>query len=290
MSSRASAVSSAYCDRECTATGWRKPFPQAGDSTEIGRPPIVALGKFDALHLGHRSLAIAAAELGGSPWLVSFSGMAEVLGWHPRLPLVAAEDRKRVLNSWSAVCGGVTPRECYIPFKDIRTMSPESFINLLANELKVKGIVVGRNYRFGYKAAGTADLLEELGPTYGLKIGVVDLVSYGSPTHSVPTLVSSSEVRKYLAKGSTERIHEILGRPYRIVYKCCEILNEQEIKLLEPQNEPLEHAKQYQVEVSQGITPLGTAELCIKHSGESTLSEIHSSNFDVLHPCNIDFM
>eukprot|EP00951_Prasinocladus_malaysianus_P007060 scaffold50614_cov46-Prasinocladus_malaysianus.AAC.1 len=38
---------------------------------------IVALGKFDAMHKGHRSLALAAAEMGGQPWLLSFSGMAE---------------------------------------------------------------------------------------------------------------------------------------------------------------------------------------------------------------------
>jgi hypothetical protein len=57
----------------------------------------VALGKFDALHVGHRALAEHAAEL-GPPFLVSFAGMAEVLGWevrygvsrHPILPSLSA--------------------------------------------------------------------------------------------------------------------------------------------------------------------------------------------------------
>lgn len=44
---------------------------------------IVALGKFDALHIGHRELAIQAAKR-GIPFLLSFVGMAEVLGWEPR--------------------------------------------------------------------------------------------------------------------------------------------------------------------------------------------------------------
>lgn len=44
---------------------------------------IVALGKFDALHIGHRELAIQAAKV-GRPFLLSFVGMAEVLGWEPR--------------------------------------------------------------------------------------------------------------------------------------------------------------------------------------------------------------
>ena len=79
------------------------------------------------MHRGHRSLAAAAAQMKppgetkgeseGSaaapqprpllpqPWLLSFSGMAEVLGWEPRRPLVAPCDRARVLATlgWSMV-------------------------------------------------------------------------------------------------------------------------------------------------------------------------------------------
>lgn len=63
--------------------------------------PVLALGKFDALHKGHQALAAAALELGGTPVLLSFSGMAAVLGWAPRKPLVAPCDRPRVLNLWA---------------------------------------------------------------------------------------------------------------------------------------------------------------------------------------------
>lgn len=82
-------------------------------------PPIVALGKFDALHKGHRALAAAAAQLGGAPWLVSFSGIADVLGWPARLPLVAPCDRHRVLATWAPYCEGRAPRECAIPFAEV---------------------------------------------------------------------------------------------------------------------------------------------------------------------------
>ena len=59
------------------AAGWPQPLASVGN-----RLPVVALGKFDALHRGHRALAAEAAAMGGQPWLVSFSGMAEVLGEH----------------------------------------------------------------------------------------------------------------------------------------------------------------------------------------------------------------
>jgi FAD synthase len=61
----------------------------------------LALGKFDALHKGHQALAAAALQLGGTPVLLSFSGMASVLGWAPRKPLVAPCDRPRVLHLWA---------------------------------------------------------------------------------------------------------------------------------------------------------------------------------------------
>ena len=44
---------------------------------------VVALGKFDALHIGHRALAVQASKM-GAPVLLSFARMAEVLQWEKR--------------------------------------------------------------------------------------------------------------------------------------------------------------------------------------------------------------
>jgi FAD synthetase len=221
---------SSYCDRECTLEGWRRPL--GGTVANAYSYPIVALGKFDALHLGHRSLATAAAGLGGAPWLVSFAGMAEVLGWPSRLPLVAPCDRRRIMRSWAMVCNGRIPTECAIPFHEVRIMPPESFVALLAHELKVSGVVVGSNYRFGYKASGTAELLRSLGPKYGIKVGVVDLVVGAQTTSSLDdegddaiagretyatSIVSSSRVRHALAEGKMDDVARCLGRPHRLV-------------------------------------------------------------------------
>ena len=79
----------------------------------------MALGKFDAMHKGHRALAVTAAEVGGLPCLVSFSGMADVLGWPKRKPLVAELDRSRVLQLWSGLCRGLTPQQHSIPFQEV---------------------------------------------------------------------------------------------------------------------------------------------------------------------------
>jgi FAD synthase len=36
-----------------------------------------------------------------------------------------------------------------LPFQDIRAMSPEQFVAVLARDLGAAGVVAGRNYRFG---------------------------------------------------------------------------------------------------------------------------------------------
>ncbi len=40
----------------------------------------------------------------------------------------------------------------------------------------MSGVVVGKGFRFGYKASGDTEVLQTLGAQYGLKVSVVDLV------------------------------------------------------------------------------------------------------------------
>ena len=77
-------VLNALCERAAVQQierpeAWRAPLlGHTRDGAQL--PAIAALGKFDALHRGHRALAVRAAAMGGQPWLITFSGMADVLG------------------------------------------------------------------------------------------------------------------------------------------------------------------------------------------------------------------
>ncbi|XP_060184945.1 LOW QUALITY PROTEIN: FAD synthetase 1, chloroplastic-like [Lycium barbarum] len=185
---------------------------------------IVALGKFDALHIGHRELAIQAAKR-GIPFLLSFVGMAEVLGWEPRAPIVAECDRKRILSSWAPYCDNVIPRELQIDFSKVRNLTPRQFVEKLSKELGVRGVVAGENYRFGYRAAGNASDLVELCEEYGLEAYIINSVMdknqisgalnsrYGKEIGQV----SSTRVRYALDKGDMKYVSELLGRNHRLV-------------------------------------------------------------------------
>ncbi|KAM7467281.1 hypothetical protein LguiB_014843 [Lonicera macranthoides] len=185
---------------------------------------IVALGKFDALHIGHRELAIQAAKV-GVPFLLSFVGMAEVLGWDPRAPIVAKCDRKRIFSSWAPYCGEMTPKEFEVDFSKVRYLSPREFVEKLSNELGVRGVVAGKNYRFGFRAAGDASELVRLCKEYGLGAYIINSVMdrYQDSRESGPSdtkeqgQVSSTRVRHALARGDMKYVSELLGRQHRLI-------------------------------------------------------------------------
>nr|XP_043628590.1 FAD synthetase 2, chloroplastic-like [Erigeron canadensis] len=187
---------------------------------------IVALGKFDALHIGHRELAIQASTA-GTPFLLSFTGMAEVLGWEPRAPVVAKCDRERVLSSWSACCGEVAPRELEIEFSKVRNLTPRQFVEKLSKELGVRGVVAGKNYRFGYRASGDALELSRLCEEYGIEAYVInpvmdkkqDILDREFANAKERGQVSSTRVRYALSKGDMRYVSELLGRHHRLILK-----------------------------------------------------------------------
>ncbi|GMJ03403.1 hypothetical protein like AT5G08340 [Hibiscus trionum] len=185
---------------------------------------IVALGKFDALHTGHRELAIQASKV-GIPYLLSFVGMAEVLGWEPRPPIVARCDRERVLSSWAPYCGNVAPKEFQVQFMSVRHLNPREFVEKLAKELGVCGVVAGENYRFGYKAAGDASELVRLCDEFGIGAYIINSVmdrhqdarNMNRYDLKERGQVSSTRVRRALAEGDMKYVSELLGRPHRLL-------------------------------------------------------------------------
>ena len=214
-------------------------------SSREGGEVIVALGKFDAMHRGHKALAFAAATLSKDESnerestinqqavLLSFENMAEVLGWKPRKPVTAKRDRERVLKEWSkelGVSGGAESRsdkysirEHGVPFASIREMSPECFVKTLKERLGVAGVVAGENYRFGYRASGSADDLVAFGKKYGLRVKIVSLLDadkLGAEACDSDDCkgeqVSSSRVRACLKFGDVDAVTKLLGRKHRL--------------------------------------------------------------------------
>lgn len=250
------------------ATAAHPPAPcQAGASWQLSGDAFsplpdnaaVALGKFEALHRGHAEVAASARRLGCAPWLLSFSGMAEVLGRPPRLPLVAPQHRVTVLEAWGCV------RERVLPFAEVRHLAPEQFVDLLVDVLRVRGVACGENFRFGLRAAGTSATLRALAERRGL---VVDVVALQRSADDVRT-ISSTRIREALAVGDVEGVAHMLGRPHRVFWQSTLAdfpLTSRLCWLCEPANQP-PGSGVYKVSVALGGTRLVAADLKTDISG-----------------------
>ena len=165
----------------------------------------VAVGKFDALHLGHRALAERAATL-GAPRLLRLTGLSEAFGWAERAPLVAEDDRARVLAGWMG-----RPDEAEADIRRLRELAAGEFLDWLRREHDAAALVVGTDFRCGRaRSAGIAELAP-LCAERGLALAVVEPVQVGGAP------ASSSRIRAALAVGDVAAAAACLGRPHRLL-------------------------------------------------------------------------
>ena len=177
--------------------------------------PSVAIGNFDGVHLGHREILSrtvkSAHDRGKEAVVYTFDP-------HPRIVLNKVQDvprinteaeRERILEELGIdvlILAEFTP--------EYASQTPEQFVeNTLVEELGVRSLFVGENYRFGKGRSGTAVMLKKTGHELGFTVHVVPSVKVDE------VVVSSSEIRKLLLSGEIRRANELLGRPFKIAGK-----------------------------------------------------------------------
>ena len=172
-------------------------------------PAVVALGMFDGVHLGHRALITRLLEeakrLRAVPVVYTFSNHPlEVLGGSVRL-LSGIRERNMLLRSL-----GAEELES-IPFtREMASLSPEAFVDLLSAKWDVRGLVVGYNYTCGDRGAGTPETLREIGKERGFPVSVVDPVLFEE------TPVSSTRIREAVERGDVSLAERLLMRRYTL--------------------------------------------------------------------------
>lgn len=170
----------------------------------------VALGSFDGLHLGHMKLIDKAIKLAkennGKSMLYTFKNHPlEVINKKiaPKL-LMDNSSKIEVLEN-----KGVDILRFVCFDKSFMEISPEDFVLNIIKQYNIKGIVVGFNFRFGYKNSGDVEMLKEFSKKYNFKLFIVDPVEYNNE------VISSSRIRKIISQdGNVEEAKEMLPYPY----------------------------------------------------------------------------
>ena len=173
-------------------------------------PSIVSLGKFDGLHRGHQKLLKKMKELrtGVEKTAVfTFSVPPKAALSGNGLSVLTTNEERRALLEREEIDYCV---EC--PFSpQISHMTPEQFIReILVERLKVKELVAGTDFHFGYRRAGTCKTLMQFADSCGYRLHVVEKEVYDGRE------ISSTFVREEVKQGHMEVAEALLGYPYRI--------------------------------------------------------------------------
>lgn len=175
--------------------------------------PIVTIGTFDGVHLGHRAIfermKVDAQKYDGETVVITFYP-------HPRLVLdtdntelrfIKTQERKIIEIEFAGI-----DHLIIVEFtKKFAATSSEDFIrNLIIDKIRPKALIIGYDHHFGKDRSGSIRLLEDLGKDFGFEVDMVEEQSINGIT------ISSTKIRNLLKEGKVKKANEMLGHEYSI--------------------------------------------------------------------------
>lgn len=176
--------------------------------------PIVTIGTFDGVHLGHRAIlarlsALQRLQNQAETVVITFDP-------HPRKVLIQDENPPKLLQ---------TPEEkieklgelglskvIIIPFTEefSRLESAEFIQEVLVDVIGVKQLVIGYDHRFGRNRQGGLDELRAAGTKFHFE--VIEI-----PAQEIDhSKISSTKIRQALIDGDISLANRLLGYPYSL--------------------------------------------------------------------------
>lgn len=179
------------------------------------RNPVLTIGNFDGVHLGHqvifKRVMEKAREIGGEAIVYTFDPHpVEVLAPERKPVLITPlEEKLRLIGEQGidvAICA---------PFTDkFASQPPEDFVkNILYDQIKIRHIFVGHDFTFGKDRRGNIALLKELGAKWGFHAEMIEAVRLEG------AVVSSTRIREFVARGEMAEAKKLLGRYYALTGK-----------------------------------------------------------------------
>ena len=157
----------------------------------------VAIGSFDGVHRGHRSVLDALGGTGLAPTVITFDPHPRIaLG--NRVDLLTTLERRLELIEEAGV--ETTLVAAFTP--ELQRMSPEAFAERYLRAIGTEIVLAGEDFRFGVRRSGDLGLLERL----GFEIVVPPEVEG----------VSSTAIRAAVADGDVAAAAGMLGRPFEL--------------------------------------------------------------------------
>ena len=181
--------------------------------------PVVTIGTFDGVHLGHREviaeLKRISSETGGESVVFTFFP-------HPRMVVTPNEDTIRLLSTVSekaALLEGLALDHLVVyPFtKEFAALSYTDFVkDILVSKMHIHKLVTGYDHKFGHDRKGDFQALTLLGAQYGFEVEQLN------PLLVENVAVSSTKIRQALEAGDMRKANHFLGYAYLLKGKVIE--------------------------------------------------------------------
>ncbi|MCK4983651.1 MAG: riboflavin biosynthesis protein RibF [Victivallaceae bacterium] len=185
-----------------------------GELVENGITRVsIAIGVFDGVHRGHqlllKQLVKMAKKNNSTPVAMTFYPHPRAI-LNPKNPpplLIPPAKRISLLHDY-----GMRAVVTLSFSQSFAEQSPEKFIKscLHSPDIKICGLCVGRDWRFGAKGVGKIDLLEKMAKEDGFDFAAVkEFIRNGD-------IVSSTSVRRVIASGQLSDAADMLDRHYSL--------------------------------------------------------------------------
>ena len=175
--------------------------------------PIVTIGTFDGVHIGHQKIIqrikeIAKKENGETVLLTFFP--------HPRMVLQPGNDDLKLLTTQEEKIEllekeGVDHLIIYPFTAAFSKLSSVEFIkSILVSKIGTKKLVIGYDHHFGRNREGSFKHLKEFGPVYGFEVEEI-------PAQDIDNInVSATKIRNAILEGDIETANLYLGHLYSL--------------------------------------------------------------------------
>ena len=161
------------------------------------RPRAVAIGTFDGVHRGHRSVLGAAIDSGLEPTVITLDPHPRIVLGN-RVDLITTLERRLELLAEAGVAD--TLLAAFTP--EFMRLSPDEFIATYLTSIGAEAVAVGEDFRFGHRRAGSVATLVEAGLEV---LPVEEIVD-----------VSSTAIRDAVRRGDLAASAAMLGRPFEL--------------------------------------------------------------------------
>jgi riboflavin kinase/FMN adenylyltransferase len=175
-------------------------------------PSVAAIGNFDGVHLGHREVLSAVVresrEQDARSVAITFDPHPDRFLRPDKAPrlLTPLDEKIRLLAATGIEAVVVLPFD-----ESLAGLTAEEFVRgILVEQLGVRSLHEGGNFRFGHQAQAGVEELRAFGTRFGFAVHV-------HPPLRVHGLeVSSSAIRALVAGGDVRRARWMLGRPFSV--------------------------------------------------------------------------